>query len=99
LVINSKTSERCIREKVVDDHKIDIPELMGYHELFQVFMEESIEPIWCFELDKPLPIDLPENEQFDLFYSHAYLKENNKAYAQGLGTKGGKTCWECASVK
>ena len=58
---------------------------MGYNELFRVFMEESIEPIWCFELDKPLPIDLPENEQFDLFYSHAYLKENNNAYAQVVG--------------
>jgi len=69
----------------MDDHKIEIPELMGYNELFRVFMEESIEPIWCFELDKPLPIDLPENEQFDLFYSHAYLKENNNAYAQVVG--------------
>lgn len=58
---------------------------MRESKLFQDFMEESIEPIWCFELDKPLPIDLPENEQFDLFYSHAYLKENNKAYAQVVG--------------
>ena len=48
-------------------------------------MEESIEPIWCFELDKPLPIDLPEDEQFELFCKYAYLKENNKAYAQVVG--------------
>lgn len=72
------------REKIVNDDKIDIPELMRHDELFQAFMEESIEPIWCFELDKPLPIDLPEEEQFDLFYN-AYLKENNKAYAQLVG--------------
>jgi len=48
----------------VNDDKIDIPELMRNNELFQSFMEESIEPIWCFELDKPIPIDLPEDEQF-----------------------------------
>jgi len=48
-------------------------------------MEESIEPIWCFELDKPLSLDLPEDEQFDLFYSRAYLKDNNRAYAQVVG--------------
>ena len=72
------------REKIVNDDKIDIPELMRIEELFRTFMEESIEPIWCFELDKPLPLDLPEDEQFDLFYN-AYLKENNKAYAEVVG--------------
>jgi chemotaxis protein methyltransferase CheR len=69
----------------MDDHKIDIPEMMRESELFQIFMEESIEPIWCFELDKPLPIDLPEDEQFELFCKYAYLKESNKAYVQVVG--------------
>jgi chemotaxis protein methyltransferase CheR len=71
----------------MDDNKIDIPILMQNNERFQIFMEESIEPIWCFELDKPIPIDLPEDEQFDFLYSYAYLKENNKAYAQVVGYK------------
>ena len=71
----------------MDDNKIDIPILMQNNERFQTFMEESIEPIWCFEFDKPIPIDLPEDEQFDLFYSYAYLKEINKAYAQVVGYK------------
>jgi len=69
----------------VNDDKIDIPELMRIDERFRTFMEESMEPIWCFGLDKPLPIDLPEDEQFDLFYSDAYLEENNKAYARVVG--------------
>ncbi len=72
------------RRKIVNDDKIDIPELMRHDEFFQAFMEESIEPIWCFEPDKPFSIDLPEDEQFDLFYN-AYLKENNKAYSQVVG--------------
>jgi PAS domain S-box-containing protein len=69
----------------MDEHKVNIPKMMRESELFQVFMEESIEPIWCFELDKPISIDLPEDEQFELFYKYAYLKENNKAYAQVVG--------------
>ena len=70
---------------MVNYDKIDIPELMRNNELFRTFMEESIEPIWCFELDKPLSLDLPADEQFDLFYSRAYLKDNNRAYAQVVG--------------
>jgi len=58
---------------------------MRNNELFQTFMEESIEPIWCFELDEPLSLDLPEDEQFKLFYSRAYLKDSNRAYAQVVG--------------
>jgi PAS domain S-box-containing protein len=69
----------------LSDDKINIPELMRNNELFQTFMEESIEPIWCFELDEPLSLDLPEDEQFKLFYSRAYLKDNNRAYAQVVG--------------
>ena len=69
----------------MEDGKIDISEMIENSELFRVFMEESIEPIWCFELDKPLPIDLPEDEQFELFCKYAYLKENNNAYAQVVG--------------
>ena len=69
----------------MSDDKINIPELMRNNELFQTFMEESIEPIWCFELDEPLSLDLPEDEQFKLFYSRAYLKDNNRAYAQVVG--------------
>ena len=58
---------------------------MRNNELFQTFMEESIEPIWCFELDEPFSLDLPVDEQFNLFYSCAYLKDNNRAYAQVVG--------------
>jgi hypothetical protein len=58
---------------MMDHHKIDLTVLMRHDELFNAFMEESIEPIWCFELDKPLPIDLPKDEQFDWIYRNAYL--------------------------
>jgi chemotaxis protein methyltransferase CheR len=58
---------------------------MRNNELFQTFMDESIEPIWCFEFDEPISVDLPEDEQFTLFFSRGYLLENNKAYAQLVG--------------
>lgn len=70
---------------ILGQKKINIPELMRNNELFQTFMEESIEPIWCFELDEPLPLDLSEDEQFNLFFSRAYLLEYNRAYAQVVG--------------
>ena len=70
---------------MVNYDKIDIPELMRNNELFQTFMEESIEPIWCFEFDEPISVDLPEDEQFTLFFSRGYLLENNRAYAQVVG--------------
>jgi PAS domain S-box-containing protein len=69
----------------MNDRKIDMTVLLRNSELFNVFMEESIEPIWCFEFDKPVPIDLPEDKQVDLVFKNAYLKENNKAYAQVVG--------------
>ena len=37
----------------MSEKKIDIPKLMRSNELFQAFMDESIEPIWCFEFDEP----------------------------------------------
>ncbi|MGD8339022.1 MAG: hypothetical protein PVJ29_18175, partial [Desulfobacterales bacterium] len=69
----------------MSEKKIDIPKLMRKNELFQTFMTESIEPIWCFEFDEPISVDLPEDEQFTLFFSRGYLLENNRAYAQVAG--------------
>jgi PAS domain S-box-containing protein len=70
---------------ILSENKINIPELMRKDEFFRIFMDESIEPIWCFEFDKPISIDLPEDEQFTLFFSRGYLLENNRAYAQVVG--------------
>ena len=70
---------------ILSEKKIDVPKLMRNNELFQAFMAESIEPIWCFEFDEPISVDLPEDEQFTLFFSRGYLLENNRAYAQVVG--------------
>lgn len=69
----------------MSEKKIDIPKLMRNNELFQAFVAESIEPIWCFEFDEPISVDLPEDEQFSLFFSRGYLVEKNRAYTQGTG--------------
>jgi chemotaxis protein methyltransferase CheR len=58
---------------------------MRNNKLFQEFMNESIDPIWCFEFDEPISTDLSEDEQFTLFFSRGYLVENNRAYAQTVG--------------
>ena len=41
------------------------------------FVEQSSEGIWRFEMEEPVPIDLPEEEQVDRFYRYAVLAECN----------------------
>lgn len=46
---------------------------------------QSSEGIYCFGLDEPVSIDLPEEEQITLFLEHGYLVECNQAYAKMYG--------------
>ncbi|HEX9942031.1 MAG TPA: ATP-binding protein [Thermoanaerobaculia bacterium] len=54
-------------------------------ERYRAFIEQSSEGIWRFELEQPVPIDLPPDEQIGLFYRHAVLAECNRAMAQMYG--------------
>src|SRR5215212_5354917 len=49
------------------------------------FVEQSTEGIWRFELEEPIPTDVPEEEQIERFYRHAYLAECNDAMARMYG--------------
>lgn len=62
----------------MDDLQTDMRVLLRPNELFNAFMDESIEPIWCFELDKPVLIDLPENKQVNLICNNAFPKRTIK---------------------
>lgn len=50
-------------------------------ERYQAFIQHSTEGIWRCELDKPIPVDLPADEQIRLVYKYAYLAEANDAMA------------------
>ncbi|MFL6232158.1 MAG: ATP-binding protein [Thermoanaerobaculia bacterium] len=54
-------------------------------ERYRAFIEQSSEGIWRFELEEPIPIDLPVDEQIELAYQHGVLAECNRVMAQMYG--------------
>jgi PAS domain S-box-containing protein len=52
---------------------------------YRAFIANSSEAIWRFELEQPIPVTLPENEQLEMLYRVAYLAECNDAMARMYG--------------
>ena len=72
----------------VTDQKLAEEELRRSEERYRTFIDQSTEGIWRFELEEPMPVDLPEHEQLDHFYRHAYLAECNDVMARMYGFGG-----------
>ncbi|MBG1240586.1 hybrid sensor histidine kinase/response regulator [Nostoc sp. NZL] len=54
-------------------------------ERYRAFLEQSSEGIWCIELEVPISLDCPEDEQIQHFYQYVYLAECNNVMAQMYG--------------
>jgi PAS domain S-box-containing protein len=54
-------------------------------ERYRAFIQHSTEAIWRFELEEPIPIDLPATEQVLRAYQFGYLAECNDAMARQYG--------------
>ncbi|MBD0264603.1 MAG: PAS domain S-box protein [Tolypothrix sp. Co-bin9] len=54
-------------------------------ERYRVFVEQSSEAIWRFEIEKPVLLELSEDEQIQHFYQYGYLAECNHVMAQMYG--------------
>ncbi|MFW9264371.1 PAS domain S-box protein [Nostoc sp. CALU 546] len=54
-------------------------------ERYRTFLEHSSEGIWCIELEVPISVDCPEDEQIQHFYQYVYLAECNNVMAQMYG--------------
>jgi PAS domain S-box-containing protein len=54
-------------------------------ERYRAFIANSTEGIWRFELEEPVPTDLPEDELIELCYQRGYLAECNDAMARMYG--------------
>jgi PAS domain S-box-containing protein len=52
---------------------------------YRMFISQSSEGIFCQELDEPIPIDLPEEEQIRRILHQSYMAECNDALARMYG--------------
>jgi len=59
--------------------------LRASDERYRAFVSSSSEAIWRFELGKPIPITLQEDEQIELIFQNAYLAECNDVMARMYG--------------
>jgi PAS domain-containing protein len=64
-------------------------DLQRSEERIRSFMEKSAVAIYCFELEQPIDISLPINDQVDLIYRHAFIAEANDTCAQLAGFERG----------
>ena len=59
--------------------------LKASYEDYRSFIAISSEGIWRFELEQPIPVTLPVDDQIELMYQFAYLAECNNAMARMYG--------------
>jgi PAS domain S-box-containing protein len=52
---------------------------------YQAFVMLNADSMWRVELEQPVPIDLPEDEQIEQIYRYGYLAECNDAMARQYG--------------
>ena len=59
--------------------------LRASEERYRAFIEQTAEGVWRVELEEPMPLGLPEDDQIDHFYSYAVMGECNDAMARMYG--------------
>ena len=59
--------------------------LRASEERYRAFIELTTDAVWRIEMEEPVAISLPADEQIDRFYRHAYLAECNDAMAHMYG--------------
>ena len=83
-IINSV--EQAIKKRIAERAKMSAEEALIESEArYRTFVANTSEAIWRVELDSPIPVSLPEDEQIDLVYKDAYVAECNEAAAQMFG--------------
>ncbi|HWS99082.1 MAG TPA: PAS domain S-box protein [Pyrinomonadaceae bacterium] len=69
----------------ITDRRRRASALRESEERYRAFVRNSSEAIWRFELEEPVAVSLPVDEQIELFYRHGYLAECNDAMAEMYG--------------
>lgn len=78
------TGASTIARDITERRRIE-RELRESEERYRAFVRNSSEAIWRFELEEPVPTELPVDEQIELCYRHGYLAECNDAMAEMYG--------------
>lgn len=69
----------------VTEHRRAIEARQESDARYQSFIEHSEEGIWYVELDAPISLDLPQDEQVRIFLDHGIVRECNNAMARAYG--------------
>jgi len=76
--------------EVITDRVLAAEELRTSKERYQSFIEQSSEGIYRLEMEEPMDVNLPIEEQIDFNYDKAVLMECNQAFADMYGYKSPK---------
>lgn len=69
----------------ITERKLAQDGLRESEERYRTFIENTMEAVWRLELEQPIPVDRPVEEQIEVFYESARLAECNDAMAQMYG--------------
>ncbi|MSR07251.1 MAG: PAS domain S-box protein [Gemmatimonadetes bacterium] len=81
------SGQRCwlaVVEDLTEQRQVEVARHTA-EERYRSFIAHSTEAIYRFEVDPPLPVARPEDEQIEHWYRHAYLAECNDAMARMYG--------------
>jgi PAS domain S-box-containing protein len=73
------------RRSRAQEQQARIAELEQQVARYRTFLQLASEGIWCYESERPIPIDLPIEEQIEWMLRYGYLAECNPAYARMYG--------------
>nr|NQU94170.1 PAS domain S-box protein [Bacteroidota bacterium] len=59
--------------------------LSNSEDRYRNFISQTSEGVYRFELDKPMPLELPVEEQIDFMYDHMFIAECNQAFIKMYG--------------
>ncbi|HET7435133.1 MAG TPA: ATP-binding protein, partial [Thermoanaerobaculia bacterium] len=74
----------CVAREITDRQAAERA-LRDREERYRAFVINSTEAIWRFELDEPVRVSLPPDEQIERFYRDGFLAECNEAMARMYG--------------
>jgi signal transduction histidine kinase len=64
----------------VMEMRINASHLRASEYRYRSFVEMSSEAVWCVELARPMPVDLPQGEMYDWFRTHGRITECSRSY-------------------